>query len=214
MEPSNAAYEPLFESLCIEPVTTDGATPGWFLLRGYSFGSSTSDMLLLAIKKHIQQGNNTSDEDEIVAAADPIFEYLYENSTPSIREAEDGWGQDAGDAGEDGEDGTTGDDGVSEAVATAEAGDEYTITDALLDADTHSEEYIKLKVKQLQPLPVESVDIQLFIEHINLPIEINDEVRQKKGQYNSIIVLHISYQRRLSCILFIDCNSISRRNGW
>jgi len=204
MEPPNAVYEPLFESLCIEPVTTDGATPGWFLLRGYSFGSSTSDMLLLAIKKHIQQGNNTSDEDEIVAAADPIFKYLYENSTPIIREAEDGWGQqDAGeDAGEDAEDGITGDDGVPENVATAEGGDEYTITDALLDAETHSEEYIKLKVKQLQPLPVESVDIQLFIEHINLPIEINDEVRQQKWQCKSIVALHISYQRRLSYIYY------------
>jgi hypothetical protein len=179
MEAPNPVHESLFDDLGIEAVTTDGPTPGWFLLRGYSFGSSTSDMLLLAIKKHIQQGNNTSDEDEIVAAADPILKYLYENSTTRVREAEDGWGQEEV-AGDNTEDGIPDDTGVPESVAPDEGGEEqeYGITDALLDADTHSEEYIKLKIKQLLPLPVASMDVEIFIEHINLPVEIDDEVRQ------------------------------------
>jgi hypothetical protein len=89
MEPSNPVHEPLFDDLGIEPVTIDGATSGWFLLPEYSFGSSTSDMLLLAIKNHIQQGNNTGNEGEIVDTADPILNYLYDNSTPSVCEAEE-----------------------------------------------------------------------------------------------------------------------------
>jgi hypothetical protein len=58
MEPPDDLHEPLFETFGVKPVTTDGSTPCWFLLRGYSFGSSTSDMLLLAIKRHVQQVND------------------------------------------------------------------------------------------------------------------------------------------------------------
>jgi hypothetical protein len=102
-----------------------------------------------------------------------------------------GWNHSAGDAGGD----ETPDD--SEVAAESIEGfvEEEVLDILLLDAETNSKEYIKLKVKQLLPLAVDSMNVQLFTEHVNLPIEIDDEVRQRCTVLriiNSFMYEHIS----------------------
>jgi hypothetical protein len=168
MEPPDALHEPLFETLGVKPVTTEGSTPGWFLLRGYSFGSSTSDMLLLAIKRHVQQANDPNED--ILIAAQPILEYIHSNLTPIIHQEEYGAEQQAASEGE--EEGTEVPELAAEDIPEAE----YDINDALNDVELNGPEYIQLRVKQLLSLAVDSVEVQLHIEYVGLVNEMDDEV--------------------------------------
>jgi hypothetical protein len=72
----------LFDELEITPKTTPGTSAAWFCIRGYSFGSSTSDAILNAVKKHPEPSIEEDNEEDnaIIAAAKPILTYIGNNS--------------------------------------------------------------------------------------------------------------------------------------
>jgi hypothetical protein len=171
IEPHSAIHDPLFASLGIKPVTTEGSTPGWFLLRGYSFGSSTSDMLLLAIKRYVHQSDDEPNE-EILEAAQPILAYLHINSAEGVRA--EAWGnteEEVAPAPENAEEPDG--EGTNDDVAVDNDG----MVAALLEHAPNSIEYVKLKVKELLTTPIDSVHIDVMLEHITMEEEISDEVR-------------------------------------
>jgi hypothetical protein len=87
----------LFEELEITPKTTPGTSAAWFCIRGYSFGSSTSDAILNAVKKHPEPSTEEGNEEDIaiIAAAKPILTYIGNNSNVP-HEEEENEGEEAG----------------------------------------------------------------------------------------------------------------------
>jgi hypothetical protein len=132
-------------------------------------------MLLLAIKRHVQQANDPNED--ILIAAQPILEYIHSNLTPIIHQEEYGTEQQA--AGEGEEEGTE----MPELAAKDIPEAEYDINDALNDLELNGPEYIQLRVKQLLSLAVDSIEVQLHIEYVRSVNEMDDEVSVEQLYY-------------------------------
>jgi hypothetical protein len=186
--------------LNIKPVTTEGSTPGWFLLRGFSFGSSTSDMLLLVIKRYVQQSDDEPNE-EILEAAKPILEYLHDNVAEDVRA--EAWGEEEAAPTQEESAEEPNDEGINEQAAVNDNGD---IIAALIDHDINSIEYVKLKVKHLLSMPIDAVEVDLMVEHIGMAEEIPDEVRICIVIHN--LFLYCMILTKHASVLFISVQTL------
>jgi hypothetical protein len=183
-------------SLETEPVTTVGANAGWFLLRGYSIGSSTADGFIGILNRCSTATKESEENTSLFNVARPIFNYITRNLNETVQEEWDGDDDGNDEAGQqEQEDPPNPNNDAAEEVPAAveegpaamagrlEAANEEEPPDidaAMRNAAADSPEYVRLMVKKVENAPTDDPFIVILLEHIELPDEMHDEVSNNK----------------------------------
>jgi hypothetical protein len=174
-------------SLDIDPVTTVGGQAGWFLLRGYSIGSSTADGFIGTLKRCSNATKQSAENASLFTAAQPIFEYIEKNLNEDMQE----------DWVVGGEPEEHADPNTEAPPAESEEGDLPTTVDppdfdldaALANAINDSPEYVRLIIKKVENEAADDACIQILLEHIERPDEMSDEVSKNNVAQSSTLLL-------------------------
>eukprot|EP00978_Attheya_sp_CCMP212_P044458 scaffold311044_cov51-Attheya_sp.AAC.1 len=173
-------------SLETEPVTTVGANAGWFLLRGYSIGSSTVDGFVGILNQCSTATKEPEENASLFNVARPILHYITRNLNETVQEEWDG-----------DDDGNDGGGNKSRRILLTQTMMQQrkflrlwlvllklsmkkiiliAIYAAMQNTATDSPEYVRLMVKKVENAPTDDPFIVILLKHIELPDEMHDEV--------------------------------------